>query len=68
MSATEITPRISSGLHSIPETAQRLPISVSALQKHVARGNVEAVRLGKRIYIREDEIDRIRREGLPSLR
>lgn len=37
------------------------------LRKHVAQGHVRVTRLGRRLFIREDELERIRCEGLPSL-
>ena len=37
------------------------------LRKHIAQGHVRATCLGRRVFVREDEIERIQREGLPSL-
>ena len=42
-------------------------ISVWTLRKHVALGAIRVTRLGRRVFIPDEEIDRIRREGLPSL-
>jgi len=38
------------------------------LRKHIAQGNVTATRIGRRKLLRNEEIERIRREGLPPLR
>jgi hypothetical protein len=37
------------------------------LRKHIARGNVPVVRIGRRIFLSEETIAKISREGLPSL-
>lgn len=55
-------------LLTIPEATRELPVSVSSLQKHAARGTVRVIRLGRKIFVSSAEIDRIKREGLPSLR
>jgi hypothetical protein len=56
-------------LCSLPEVAQSLgAISIWTVRKHVARGNIRVVRLGKRVLVPMEELDRIRRDGLPSLR
>ncbi len=43
-------------------------LSPWTLRKHIGVGNVAAVRLGRRVFVRQDEIERIRRQGLPPLR
>lgn len=68
LEAEEMQDSHGSKLMTIPEATRELPVSISSLQKHAARGTVRVIRLGKRIFLRQDEIDRIRREGLPSLR
>jgi predicted site-specific integrase-resolvase len=56
-------------LHALKEAAQSLGgISIWTLRKHVSYGNVAVVRLGRRVFLSSEEIERIRREGLPSLR
>jgi hypothetical protein len=56
-------------LHSLPDAAQQLGgISVWTLRKHVFRGNVAVTRIGRRVLVASEEIERIRRDGLPSLR
>lgn len=42
--------------------------SVWTMRKHIALGNVPVIRIGKRIFLNEETIDRIAREGLPSLK
>jgi predicted site-specific integrase-resolvase len=42
-------------------------ISIWTLRKHIARGNVRVTHLGRRVFLDEEEISRIVREGLPSL-
>jgi len=56
-------------LLSIKEAAELCgSISHWTLRKHIAWGTVEVTRLGRRVFLRSEEIERIRREGLPSLR
>jgi hypothetical protein len=43
-------------------------ISIWYLRKAVARGVVKVTRLGTRVFLSSDEIARIQREGLPSLK
>jgi hypothetical protein len=43
-------------------------ISIWTLRKHIACGNVRVTHLGRRVFIDEEEMSRIIREGLPSLR
>lgn len=42
-------------------------ISPWTLRKHIEKGNVKVVRIGRRVFLAEDEIRRIQKEGLPSL-
>ena len=56
-------------LYDLPEAASLLGgISTWTLRRWIAVGNVSAVRLGRRIFLRSEEVERIRQEGLPSLR
>jgi len=56
-------------LHNLPEAARLLGgISIWTLRRWIALGDVIVVRLGRRVFLRTEEIERIRREGLPSLR
>ena len=43
-------------------------ISPWTLRKHVSQGTVAVTRMGRRVFLRGEEIERIRREGLPKLR
>ena len=56
-----------SRLNDLPRSSERLGISVWTLRKHTARANVRVVRLGRRVFLHDTEIERIFREGLPSL-
>ena len=57
------------GIYDIGASAKALgEISPWTLRKHVAQGTVEVIRLGRRVFLRGEEIERIRREGLPRLR
>ena len=56
-------------LYPLSEAADSLGgISIWTIRKHVARGSIAVVRIGKRVFLRSEEIERIREEGLPSLR
>jgi hypothetical protein len=56
-------------LHALPEAAKLLRgISVWTLRKHVATGRLQVTRIGRRVFLYANELDRVRREGLPSLR
>jgi len=55
-------------LFAIAEAAKALGgISPWTLRKHVASGRLRVVRIGRRVFVDAEEIERIRREGLPSL-
>jgi hypothetical protein len=57
------------GLYALPEATEVLGrVSIWTLRKHVARGNVTVVHIGRRVFLSSEEIERIRRDGLPSLR
>jgi hypothetical protein len=56
-------------LLSLDKAAETLGgISIWTLRKHAARGNVRVTHLGRRVFLDEDEMSRIARDGLPSLR
>ena len=58
-----------SQLYSLADASRQLgDLSIWTLRKHVFRGNVRPTRLGRRIFLSSEEIARIRREGLPSLK
>lgn len=55
-------------LYSLLDAAQQLGgVSVWTLRKHLQRANIKAVKIGRRVFIHQSEIDRIGRQGLPSL-
>ena len=55
-------------LYSIEDAARVLgKISSWTLRKHLKRGSVTAVRIGRRTFLSADEIRRIQAQGLPSL-
>ena len=48
-------------LHALPEAAKLLGgISVWTLRKHVFRGNLTVTRIGRRVFVTSEEIERIR--------
>src|SRR5690242_7800178 len=55
-------------LYDLAESAELLGgLSIWTLRKQCVR-NIATTRIGRRIFITSEEIERIRREGLPSLR
>jgi hypothetical protein len=55
-------------LFSVEDAAQILGgISPWTLRKHMDIGNVKVTRIGRRVFLDAEEVERIRREGLPSL-
>lgn len=42
-------------------------ISHWTLRKHVACGNVKVTRIGRRVFLDAEQLERIQRDGLPSL-
>lgn len=64
MNLEQVTPR----LHKVPNAARLLGYETPwTLWKHIGLSHVSVVRLGKRVFVRDEEIERIRREGLPKL-
>jgi excisionase family DNA binding protein len=56
-------------LYAIEDAAQSLgAISPWTLRKHISKGRIRVVRIGRRVFLDAEELERIRREGLPSLR
>jgi hypothetical protein len=56
-------------LFSVDEAGRVLGgISPWTLRKHIAIGNVKVTRIGRRVFLDVEEVERIGREGLPSLR
>ena len=61
--------KATSALFSIFDAARQLgSISPWTLRKHITQGTIKVTRLGRRVFLRGEEIERIRQEGLPSLR
>jgi hypothetical protein len=55
-------------LFSVDEAGRVLGgISPWTLRKHIAVGNVRVTRIGRRVFLPIEELDRIQQEGLPSL-
>jgi hypothetical protein len=56
-------------LHGLDDAAKMLGgISVWTLRKHISQGAIATTRLGKRVFLSSEEVERIQREGLPSLK
>jgi excisionase family DNA binding protein len=63
------TNRAAPVLLSVEEAADRLGrISAWTLRKHIVRGNVRVIRIGRRVLIASEEVQRIYAGGLPSLK
>jgi len=61
--------QVETRLYSLADASRQLgDLSIWTLRKHVFRGNVKPTRLGRRIFLSSSEIERIQREGLPSLK
>jgi predicted site-specific integrase-resolvase len=54
-------------LLNIRAAAQQLGIDLWTLQKHIGFGTVVATHIGRLVFVREDEIRRIKEKGLPTL-
>jgi hypothetical protein len=55
-------------LFSVEDAAKVLGgISPWTLRKHIEFGNVKVTRIGRRVFLDAEAVERIRREGLPSL-
>jgi excisionase family DNA binding protein len=52
--------------YTAAEAAKALGISNNSVYAHVKAGHIKAIRLGKKIIILQEEIDRLLREGAPS--
>jgi hypothetical protein len=56
-------------LNTLVEASRQLGnLSVWTLRKHLLRGNIRPTRLGRKVFVSNEEITRIQREGLPSLK
>ena len=52
-----------SSLKSIPAAAERLGVSIFTIRRALARGEIESVRVARRVLIPEREIARVCAEG-----
>ncbi len=56
-------------LFSLDQAAEQLGgVSPWTLRRHVDEGRIRTTRLGRLVRIPSEEIERIRKEGLPSLK
>jgi excisionase family DNA binding protein len=53
--------------HSMESGAEQLGVSVFTLWAHKKRGTLRTIKIGRRVLIPEDELQRIAAAGLPSL-
>jgi hypothetical protein len=65
--ATATVPRLY-GIAALAMSGWLGDTSPWTLRKHITLGNIRVVRLGSRLFVHEDEIRRIQRDGLPPLR
>jgi hypothetical protein len=55
-------------LYSKSDAARRLgSVSISLLDKHLRNGSLRGTRIGRRIFISHQELNRVAKEGLPGL-
>lgn len=55
-------------LFSVDDAADLLgAVSPWTLRKHIANGTIRVTRIGRRVLLPAEEVERIRQEGLPSL-
>jgi predicted site-specific integrase-resolvase len=56
-------------LYSLEQASQALGnVSPWLLRKHIYAGRIKVTRIGTRVFIPDEEICRLAKEGLPSLR
>jgi Helix-turn-helix domain len=69
MSIEDFQNEVTKKLYNIPDAASLCgSVSPWTLRKHISRGTIHVTRIGRRVFLRSEEVERIRREGLPSLR
>lgn len=51
-------------LYSISESAQDLGVSIPTLRRAIALNRLRTVTIGSRRLLNDDELDRVKREGL----
>lgn len=54
-------------LYSVEDAARLLSISPWTLRKWIANGGVPVTRIGRRVLLLAESLDRLQRQGLPSL-
>ncbi|PYU16929.1 MAG: hypothetical protein DMG37_01145 [Acidobacteria bacterium] len=55
-------------IYSKSDAARRLGgVSLATIDKHISRGSIKSTKIGRRVFIGHAELNRIAREGLPSL-
>ena len=54
-------------LRSVDETVPTLRISRATIWRHLKRGSIRSVRIGRKLFISESEISRILRDGIPPV-
>lgn len=55
-------------LFSLAEATKLLGgISIWTLRKHLQRKHLQAVRIGRRVFLSAEALSKVQREGLPSL-
>jgi helix-turn-helix protein len=55
-------------LWPLEEASKILGCSPWTLRRHKSRGTLHVIRIGRRIYLNGGELERITKNGLPSLR
>jgi hypothetical protein len=69
MSTGNLEDGVTKKLYNITDAASLCgSLSPWTLRKHISRGTIHVTRIGRRVFLRSEEIERIQREGLPSLR
>ncbi len=51
-------------LHPVKDAASRLGISVWTLRRKAYQGDIDSIKIGVKLLIPEDEIERLIREGM----
>lgn len=54
-------------VHSMDSGANQLGVSVYTLWAHRRRGTLRTIKIGRRVLIPEEELQRVAAAGLPSL-
>jgi predicted site-specific integrase-resolvase len=53
-------------LNSLDEAASKIGIAKSTLRFHISGGAVNIVRIGGRVFLHDEEVTRIQRDGIPT--